>query len=74
MKPFGESKQFGQRLTDEDEVARLSKGFVPENTKANTQWAMRNFGAWCEWRKRQNDPVPVDLLESNDPALLELYN
>jgi hypothetical protein len=37
-------------VTTREELASFSEGFVPTNTKANTQWAVRNFNTWADWR------------------------
>ena len=49
-----------------------SKGFVPATTEANTEWAVRNFKAWADWRIAQNpeDQVPSDILSSGDTVAL----
>ena len=53
-------------LTSKEELATLSKGFVPANTLANTEWAVRNFSEWAEWRRKVHpeDPVPGDILRT----------
>ncbi len=74
VKVLGESR-FGNQVTGTEDLARISKGFVPKNTEENTQWARRNFDSWCAWRHTQlpDDPVPVDLLTSNDSAVLNKW-
>ena len=50
-----------------------SKGFVPQNTATNTNWAMRNYTEWVNWRNEHEDPgehVPVDLLLTGDHLLI----
>ena len=49
-----------------------SEGFVPANTEANTEWAIRNFEAWADWQIAQNpdDPVPSDILSCGDAVAL----
>ena len=59
----------GQRfehVTASPELASSSKGFVPRNTEANTQWAVRTFKSWMEWRStaKPQDPVPEEILSS----------
>ena len=73
VKPLCESKRFGPQVTNKGELEHLSKGFTPKNTIVNTQWAVRNYEAWCKWRVEQIDPVPVDLLFSNKPDLLNKW-
>ena len=41
------------------ELATLSKGFVPQNTLANNDWAVRNFMEWAEWRRKEHPGDPV---------------
>ena len=58
----------------EDELAEISKGFVPPNTKKNSDWGMRVF---LEWRAQRNERVddtkcPNDLLDR--PAEPEVIN
>ena len=36
-----------QGIATEDKMKENSKGYTPENTKANTEWALRNFKDWC---------------------------
>ena len=51
----------------EEEIAEISKVFVPSNTAKNTQWAV---GVFTEWRSARNSAggderlCPVDLLEN----------
>ena len=51
----------------EEEIAEISKVFVPSNTAKNTQWAVSCF---TEWRSARNSArgakrlCPVDLLEN----------
>ena len=63
----GAKKRFKPPSSD-DEIATLSKGFVPPNTEKNTVWAVRVFS---EWRAARNDdcasdPCPDCLLESRE--------
>ena len=52
-------------MTDGDTLVKFWKGFVPDTTKNNTQWAVRTLEAWRN-RTIQDDPVPGDLLTSCD--------
>ena len=51
----------------DEEIAEISKVFVPSNTAKNTQWAV---GVFTEWRSTRNSAggaeqlCPVDLLEN----------
>ena len=49
--------RFSEVTTDE-ELADLSKGYVPPNTEKNTGWAMRVFEQWQESRRARGNPVP----------------
>ena len=53
-------------------LATFSEDFVPANTEANTEWAVRNFEAWADWQIAQNpdDPVPSDILSCGDAVAL----
>ena len=45
FQPLRKKPRFKAPLTD-DEMANVSKGFVPPNTRKNTTWAMRVFIEW----------------------------
>ena len=47
-----------------EELTNLSKGYVPQNTEKNTQWAMRVFEQWQEARCVRGNPVPDKLLQA----------
>ena len=50
-------------------IARKREGCViPDNTKASTQWALRNFNDWASNQcfLSPDDPFPNDLLASHD--------
>ena len=70
----GISNQFGSCVTDADALTMFSKGFVPDNTKQNTQWAVRTFEAWSTWRNGvyEDDRVPGDILSSSDSDAVAL--
>ena len=61
--------------TTSDQLATFSEGFVPATTKANTEWAMRNFKAWADWRIAQNpeDPVQSDILSFGGAVALNKW-
>ena len=46
------------------EREKASKGVIPANTAASSQWALRNFNEWCTNRCLMvpGDPVPADLM------------
>ena len=69
-KSGADSKRFKTFITD-DELADLSKGFVPKNTSNSNGWALRNFQAWAEARNSRlpNDMVPPDLLQTTVTSL-----
>ena len=71
---LGQSR-FGNQVTGTEKLAEASKSFVPKKAKEKTQWAVRNFNSWRQWHSQQvpNEPVPEDLLESNDPTLLNKW-
>ena len=50
------TNQFGYLVTGNDSLATFLKGFVPENTKLNTQWS---FQSWISWQNK----VYIDDLE-----------
>ena len=47
-----------------EELTNLSKGYVPQNTEKNTQWAIRVFEQWQEARCVRGNPVPDKLLQA----------
>ena len=51
-----QSKRF-EKIAASPELASSSKGYIPPNTEANTQWAVRTFVA-----AKPKDPVPEDIL------------
>ena len=53
----------------------FSEGFIPANTEANTEWAVRNFQSWAEWRctAQPIDPVPRDILTCGDVFLINKW-
>ena len=62
-------------LTGSPELASCSKGYVPPNTQANTQWSVKTFNSWMEWRVKAKpvDPVPKDILTCGDAKLLNKW-
>ena len=60
---------------DKQTLEKASEGLKPGNTEANTRWAVKNFTAWAENRRRlvPDDPVPGDLLECQDHAKVCKY-
>ncbi len=55
-------------FVNDEQLAALSKGVTPATTNSSTKWALSNSEAWKEARnqKHPEDPVPEDLLMSND--------
>ena len=37
-------------LTGSPELASCSKRYVPPNTQASTQWSVKTFNSWMDWR------------------------
>ena len=70
-KPLAPANRF-DTVTSSEELASFTEGFVPANTEANTEWAVRNFNTWADWRltSKPNDPVPCDILTCGDASLL----
>lgn len=73
-KPLAPSNRF-VTVTTSDELSSFSEGFVPSNTEANTEWAVRNFKSWADWRltSEPNDPIPRDLLTCGDASLINKW-
>ena len=61
--------------SSEKKLREAAKGVVPKNTVNNTRWAENNFLAWAKERNKcvVDDPVPLDLLESQDADLVNKY-
>ena len=57
-------KRFEVSYSDE-EMTSLAKGYVPENTSQNTQWAVNAFVSWIEERnaKDPSEKCPEDFLQ-----------
>ena len=45
-------------VTDDAELAEISKGYVPPNTEKNTGWAMRVYRQWRQSREDRGNNVP----------------
>ena len=54
-------------------LQQVSKGFVPSNTRSNTDWAVKSFLYWAEWRKDDNDPVPKDFFTLSDSVAINKW-
>ena len=69
-----ESKRF-EKLAGSPELASSSKGYVPCNTEANTEWAVKTFKSWMEWRNtaKPEDPVPEAILCTDDAQALNKW-
>ena len=66
-KPLQEANRFGPCTCSDQQLKTFSEGFVPDNTKANTEWSVRVFNEWAAWRRtaRADDAVPGDILCSS---------
>ena len=55
-----------------EERSQAAKGVIPTNTKNATEWALRNFQQWREYRNQRSpeDPVPEDLFRAADMDVL----
>ena len=62
-------------LTCSPELAKCSKGYVPQNAQANTQWAVNTFKTWVTWRSsaKPTDPVPTDVLTCGNAQVLNKW-
>lgn len=67
------TSRFVNKLTSDFELKTMSREFVQKSTEESTIWAMRNFQSWCDWREKQDNPVPKDLLECNDGEMLNRW-
>ena len=53
------------------ECEKVARGVIPANTHANSNWTIKNFKEWASNRPSMtpDDPVPPDLLNSQDTDL-----
>lgn len=60
---------------DTDEIAKITRGFVPPNAAKSTVWAMRVFHEWCFARNKKttSETCPKDLLNSPDITNLNFW-
>ena len=64
-----ESARFEEvEATSSSQLATYAEGFVPPNTQANTNWFVRVFNEWADWRRSPEveDSVPGDILTCGD--------
>ena len=62
----------------DEKLAELSKGFVPDNTRKNTNWAMNVFLEWkaatnSRLAKEKKSTCPDDLLDKPDLQQLNTW-
>ena len=66
-----------QRFTfvSDEQLADLAKGIVPLNTTKSTKWALKVYKDLKQERNERfrSDPVPENLLLSDDPTLLNTH-
>ena len=55
MEPVNKKARFAEAKSAE-EIADLTKGYVPPNTSKNTSWAVKVFNDWhCERNEKQKE-------------------
>ena len=66
------SKQHFSKPVSSPEHEKASKGVIPSNTEASTQWDVRNFIEWAVdcCSLVPDDPVTKDLMASRDTDLV----
>lgn len=69
-----ESMRFAE-VTSEEELASMSKGVVPKNTRKNDQWALSTFMAWIKQRNQRSrsEQCSKYILESDDAECLSKW-
>ena len=76
FQPLRKKPKFKAPLAD-DEMATVSKGFVPPNTRKNTTWAVKVFSEWKAERNKNaggsRSLCPDSLLERPDPAQINTW-
>ena len=78
-KKLSHTKPDKERFSDtisKEELKKMSRGFVPENTAKNTKWAITVFSSWLESRNRcTGESTPTDFLDgcfSTEDSKVEL--
>ena len=74
LPPLKKKKRFLSPKKD-DEMSLITKGYVPSNTRKQTDWAVRVFS---EWRRQRNESdkssqCPADLFEVPDCEQLNYW-
>ena len=67
------TSRFVNKLTSDFELKIMSRRFVQKSTEKSTIWAVCNFQSWCDWREKQGNPIPKDLLECNNGEMLNRW-
>jgi hypothetical protein len=69
-----EQARFRKPVGDK-ELIEASRGVIPKNTKRRNNWASKNFLDWLKNRNEKvpNDPVPEDLFNCQDPAVVNKW-
>ena len=52
--------------TDKEENDVITKGYIPENTRKSTSWALKVFNKWRYSRESEERNCPDNLLESEE--------
>ena len=68
------SEHFTEFVSNE-ELAKLGKGLIPQNTTKCTKWALKIFELWKNTRNQQfqDNKIPEDLFLSTDPRILSIH-
>ena len=60
--------------SDQEEIDRITKGYVPMNTQKSTNWAIEVFNEWrCSRSSLDDEECPSDLLYVGDADKLNFW-
>ena len=59
--------------TDKEEIDVITKGYIPENTRKSTSWALKVFNEWRYSRESEERNCPDNLLETGNNEELNYW-
>ena len=59
--------------TDKEEIDVITKGYIPENTRKSTSWALKVFNEWTYSRESEERNCPDNLLERGNNEELNYW-
>ena len=74
LKKHRKSQEPERFASPEKSLGEYQEAFIPENTKVNTRWAVKNFEDWAAaYNERHEEKCPDGVLLSDDPAEVSLW-